>query len=977
MEFFKREIDTYYLVIERQVEGITISDKEMNAKSSYAFKSIFKIFFKTGRKRILITIITGVILFLALTTFFVSWVTYRYNSFYSFIETKDWLDDNRLSYATQTSKYGELEIDQNFMDTQVSYVQTRLNHIISGIGEKYTTAVSLQFRYYEFNETDTLNIKFMAFDNSTENILEDSLVEGRLPVFSNEVLFYRKNGSIPITLNDDITLGHNSSATSFVNNYTVIGIVENVDSAFYQNNRSSDILDDYEPHYADYRKFILYDDILITKYDLFLETANSYSGYTGKLSFYIDFDYEFKTVHIRNIQRYIQQFQDDQIFPYSYGFCFDAYVALLNFRWTWEEETMSIFASAIPFLLIFGLVSIELFKIGDYELESKFKLMKIQGMEYKAIKKMILLENFIIGAISLLVGSLLGFLIGYFIFLGMGNYVFNDFIMSLGEPIIFAALIILFILFFVGGYIIENILAKRTAKSTSMRYKERRKRIFRRIITAQEFLISLPGIGFIAIGLTGMVIISSFFYNPILETIEFQLQLIFWFLTGIGFIFLSASVFLLLTRIVAFIWAKIGKRIWKRTKSFLTLSLKHISIYNKDFQRVILASFIVGLGITPGLVLNKSVKEHIPIESNLSVCYSDIIITDWNNYTRQFRENITKIDGIAKVTEFNIYELSKYDLIRSQLGREKSYDISLVSIENINDFLQILDSKLFEDASFTEEDIIELSNNMTYLMDAKYAKENNYDKDEIFVTSMISSDYNGYYEMTYVNSFDIFPLLYRYDVNYFYKWYERFALVTSELTASQILNHIKSDIYVYSDMNLLIKTSSNAKITKIRDELYRDYGLNTKISSETTEEINADLSIYCIYFFLVGAIISIIATAFFGFITARNIYYRRLRIIESEYQIGAKRNQIWGGFTLELIFIILIPIMLSFGLTIPLLNYVSGFIINMQQSYIKFKPWLPWWFVIILILVICATITSGWLVEIIILMRRYRPIKQE
>lgn len=483
----------------------------------------------------------------------------------------------------------------------------------------------------------------------------------------------------------------------------------------------------------------------------------------------------------------------------------------------------------------------------------------------------------------------------------------------------------------------------------------------------------LPGIGFIAVGLTGQFILPLF---PIdyLSNLILQFELAFMFLMAIGGLFILSSVFLLLARFISMFWSFLGKRVWKTTKSYFTLTLKHLSIYSRNYQRIILVVFMIGLGITPGLILKKSVKNHTSIEAKLATGYSDLVVANWQPFFEPIYDNITNTEGIEKVTKLSVFHLQDYD----DWGvSSRSYIATIASIQNTTEFLQVVDPELFNHTAYTKEDILELETNMTYIMNTKYVKDNKYDKGENFTTAFMTRYGMLPYNMTYVNSFDIFPLVARLDLYGYSRWFQTFSIVTSELTAIQILNRTSSDTYLYYNHYLLIKLATGANITQVRNDLASNYGLFTFESGEIETLIRAHISTFGLNYFTIASIVTILIAIFYGFITARNIYNERLRIIESEYQIGAKKRQIWAGFTIELILIIIIPLALSFAATIPILNSVSGPLLDVQQTFLKFTPWLPWWLMIIIILLCYVTLVGGWLLEMIPLVRKYRPIKQE
>ncbi len=956
--------------------GITINQKKEKApKTTYAFRNILRIFLKTGKKRLLVTILTGTLIFLALTLLFTTWFSYRYNFFFNYMDTNyDWRNDIRISYVDSQEKTTTIDLPSFYFSFQINHNKGILDSIIPDVSSDFTAALSSQL-YTLTNETEEIwfNNNLMTFDNNSQVSLTHALVEGRIPVNTSEIVYLKQNATSPIAINDTIPFYGERLNSDTLQNFTVVGIVENLENFFYIDGFSSDILRRPDNYWGDYH-FSYSDEMFFTTNDLFLDALSEFPDYSGTFSFLIDFNYQLTAAHVRDINQYLRNFRDFTDYYYIYSFCADLHYALRGFYSNWSFETARVFSSSIPIIFLFGLVSIESLKIGNHELVSKFRLMKIQGVETKSIRRLVSLENLTISSVSFFGGSILGFFIGYFVFLGMGNTSFSDYSLSILEPVIFIVLVALYLTLFVGGFLLENSLAKKTEKLTAVRYKtERKKKWIRKIFTAQETLMFLPGIGFIAVGLTGQLILPLF---PIdyLSNLIMQFELAFMFLMAIGGLFILSSVFLLLARFISMFWSFLGKRVWKTTKSYFTLTLKHLSIYSRNYQRIILVVFMIGLGITPGLILKKSVNDHTPVEAKLYTGYSDLAIINWQPFFEPIYDNITNTEGIEKVTKLSVFQLQDY----SEWGMpRRNYIITIASIQNTTDFLQVVDSELFNHTNYSKNDILELQTNMTYMMNTKYVKENKYDKGENFTTAIMTRAGILPYNMTYVNSFNIFPLVARPDLYGFSRWFETFSMVTSELTALQILNRTSSDSYLNYNHYLLIKLSTNANVTQIRYDLMSKYGLLTQTSGEIETLINANISTFGLNYFTIATIFTILITIFYGFITARNIYNERLRIIESEYQIGAKKRQIWAGFTIELILIIIIPLALSFAATIPILNNVSGPLLNVQQHFLKFKPWLPWWLTIIIILLCYVTLVGGWLLEMIPLVRKYRPIKQE
>ncbi|MBN1329206.1 MAG: FtsX-like permease family protein [Candidatus Heimdallarchaeota archaeon] len=950
------------------------NEVKTSANTKYSFNTIFKIFLKTGKRRLIITILTGIALFLVLSTFFMTWFSYRYTSFSIYIEKEhNWRKDGNTSVYSGTYLNTPIDLSYSYLDDKISLSLETLDTIIPNAVENYTAGLSAEvFDFIEpLNEIFLIH-KFLSLDNTSNEILYNCLIEGRLPTNQSEILFYRQSVNSSYALNDIISVRGVNLISGSQSNFTIVGIVDNVKGQLYTHGFSYDIINQliYGSNY--YEEDVYDNSIFFSNNDFLTSIIRNFTLYSGYFSVAIDFNYQIKANHIRNIPQYIDNFENYYYYNYYYFnyFCGDLYYAFLSFDEHWLLETIRMFICSLPILIVFGLVCVEVFKIGTHELESKFRLMKIQGMEYKTIKQMIVLENFIFSGSSLLLGTTLGFFLSYFIFMGFGNANFSDYFFSLLEPVIFITLVLLFLFFFLGGFLLENSLAKKTAKLTPSRYRSKRSERFRRFIRTPEVAIFLIGLGLLALGFVGFVLINQFGYLiPAFNFFKYMLA--FSYVMGIGGLFVIISVFLFLSRLVMLLWQLIGKGIWKQTKSFVSLSLKHLSIYNKNYQRAILIIFILSLAITPGIISSRSAKIHNHYEANLQTGYADLVINDWQPYYKPIKQNITDIEGVSNALEIDIHSYYIYD----QWGTGySSLRVNVIIVDNITDFLDIVNEELYTITSYTKEDIARLENNMTCFINTKHVKELHLKNGSKVVMECLNNMAKPI-ESIYIQSFNYFPT---FPIDTFYtSWYDRADYIVSGLTWKTLENHTRLDSYYYSSSKLLIKTATNANITYIKDVLGDNFGFETFTGYEIEQMLNEKVNYFGLYFFKISTAMALLASMFFGYITARNIYHQRLRIIESQYQIGAKRNQIWLSYTIELLFIIILPLVIGLGATIPLLKAIMPFIFNLNTIYYRFNPWIPWWIILIILGLGYFVMTSGWLLEIIPLVRKYRPIKQE
>ncbi|HUT80134.1 MAG TPA: ABC transporter permease [Candidatus Bathyarchaeia archaeon] len=954
-----------------------MSNDEVNTSKNtkYSFNSIFKIFLKTGKRRLIITILTGIALFLVLSTFFMSWFSYRYTSFTDYIKRDhNWRKDGNTSvYITEYLDSPE-DLTYSYLDDSIRSSIDILDEIIPNVVDNYTAGLSAElYKFIEpLNETYT-TFKFLSLDNNSNEILANCLVDGRMPANQSEILFFRQSVNYSYALNDIIYLRGINHAAGAQQNFTIVGIIDNVKGQLYTHGFSQDIITRLAfGDYYYYENDSYMNSIFFSNNDFLTSIVRNFTLYTGAISVAIDFNYQITANHIRNIPQYIKNFE---IYYYNFyyyfnSFCGDLYYAFVSFDEQWLMETIRMFICSIPILIVFGLVCVEVFKIGTHELESKFTLMKIQGMEYKAIRKMIVLENLIFSASSLLSGTILGYFISYFVFRGFGNTNFSDYSFSLLEPVIFIILTLLFLFFFLGGFLLENSLAKKTAKLTPSRYRSKRSERFRRFIRTPEVAMFLTGLGLLAIGFVGYLLINIFGFLPTFNFFKFILA--FSYVMGVGGLFVIISVFLFLSRLVMLLWQFIGKRVWMKTKSYVTLSLKHLSIYNKNYQRAILIIFILSLAVTPGIISSRSAKTHNHFEASLKTGYADLMVTDWQTYFQPIRQNITNIDGIVNSVEINFISYYIYDSF--DIGYTR-FIANAIIVDNITNFLDVVNDELYTITSYSKEDVAKLEGNMTCFVDTKHAKDLDLINGSKVVMEFLENMFEPI-ETTYIQSFEYFPTILTYET-FYSRWFEQADYVVSGLTWKTLKNYTRMDTYPTTEAKLLLKTTTNANITYIREVLADNYGLEVITGTEVEQQLNEQVNYFGISYFAIATVVALIASMFFGYITARNIYHQRLRIIESQYQIGAKRNQIWLSYTIELLFIIILPLVVGLATAIPLLKAIMPFILNLDTDYYKFSPWVPWWIILIIFSFGYIVITSGWLLEIIPLVKKYRPIKQE
>ncbi|MBN1328603.1 MAG: ABC transporter permease [Candidatus Heimdallarchaeota archaeon] len=896
-------------------------------------------------------------------------------------QNHDWLDDDIVSVSGEDFIYGSYVIDTNLLSKAIAEVNTKLDAIMPNVQKTSSGRLKLDL-YHKISDQVYNGYNLLTFNVRIINLIEDNLIDGRMPQNYTELIYYKSTSESKFNVGENLELsGMFPNLVGDYNpiNYSIVGIVSNLDAKLYNNGLSTDLMNNSSNN----RVFELEAQFFTTN-DLFYDLINTVENFRSILNAAIDIAYQFTIDHIRNKNSYITAIQDfwlqyhefSYMPGYSLSFCHDLVEALGAFEHAWQTKTISLIGASIPIVFLFGVISIEAFSIGKYEQESKFRLLKTQGLDQKNLTKLLFLEYVITMASSFLIGFAIGLIIGFCIFMGLNILPEVSYFASLRQAIIISSLVLLFVIFTLTKFILDCIQLRKVSTTTTELYKSRRRKIIRKIFTFPEVSLLLLGAMLSTVGIIFLYIFTPYFDNSIGPDITHYIFM-FYFISAFGFLLLLISIFLIFDRAIVFIWKIIGKSSWKQTKNHFTLALKHLSLFGKNYQRTMMAIFVFGIGVIPGLIMSKSISIHTPLEADLATGCSDILIEDWI-IGDQLKDNITNINGIIAATEITILELAYYVSTGNQY---KEYNTRFYTLLNISEYLNVVNFTLLKDSGYTETDIIELNTNFTYLMNRKYAQRNDYDNGVIFNTKGITNEIYQPIDLIYINDFDYFPLLSRTDSNinaygdFTFNKPTKIDCVVSKMTAELILSN--TSISTKDSNYLLIKTEATANKTSIQEELSNQFGYKS-ITPEQIYEINSEnINRFTKVFLIISSIIISLAVILFGMVNARNIYKQRLRIIESEIQIGAKRRFVWGNLTIELILIALIPMVISMGIAVPIIKIFSSYLLNITEDYVKFIPWQPWWLPLLVAMGGFSLLIIGWFAGLIPLVNSYKPIKQE
>ncbi|MHA1435671.1 MAG: hypothetical protein ACTSO7_17665, partial [Candidatus Heimdallarchaeota archaeon] len=584
-------------------------------------------------------------------------------------------------------------------------------------------------------------------------------------------------------------------------------------------------------------------------------------------------------------------------------------------------------------------------------------------------------ENLILVGSSLVLGLSLSLIGGYFIVRSLNLSSNISFIAGLSNDSSIFTILGIFLGFFLLNYLIDIVQLRKTKVTVMEHYKAKKKRFLSKIFSLPELNFLVPGLILTIFGLLLSYITfdGGKYYESILNVYFF---LGFSTLAVLGILFLLFAVLLFIRRGMTYLWYRIGEYAWKNTKSYFSLALKHLSIYIRNYKNTIMVFFLIGLCITPGLIIAKSVGDHTTLEADLSVGCSDILVENWS-IDEGLKSNISSIEGVELSTVLCNLEL---EVQYSTILVDAHNIINFYVISNITEYLEIVDFTLLTQDGYSKNDIALLETDLTYLMNRKYARKNGYHKDEVFSTLGIPQRVDLSVELEYINDFSYYPLIPRgrFVVGFLEDLFKQPAyidFVVSNNTMNLILGY--NPIEDFQKNYLLIKTTDGANITAIQEELYSKYHLTAYTIEDSLATLDSTMSSLGSNLFIIITVISIVLTVVYGCFKAVNIYKERQRLLEIFVRNGASRWLIVGNFSVELILVILVPLIVSIGIAIPYLNNVSSFMLSLSTEYTTLTIWYPWWVVIITGLLALFSVLIGWCTSLYLLVKSYRSTKNE
>ena len=949
-----------------------IENNKKSRKSSKKFVNLFSIYMKTNRKRTLTIFFLCMFIVLLLSSLMLTWFSYGNNYFKNYYRDIDWYnDENQSSY----SKF-EKEFTSDF---QIDYFDAAVDDIARKFEEVYPSAVNQSFaslevimRGLDSSYLQLTDFTLKTFNRKCETIFSQSLAEGRLPANENELLYFSDNIDL-YTVNDTVSLRPNIN-DAVMKNFTISGIIRNIDDILLQNDLSSDLIwSVHSNHQYDYPSFSQSVCTFYTYRENFQKMINNFTIFSGIFVLAVDIKYNPQRIDYSNLDNYLNVLANykkgivlefDEDIEIKLGV--DLTQSITNFQHIWFLDSLKLISFVVLILIISLFAIVEYLNYNSVSIENIIRIFSDQGISLELMYKFMFLENTLIILVSLISGIFLGGIIGY---LSQNilhyNATFVTFLRGYIQPFFLVLIIGIFLTLFIVN-IFQSIQLIQNLKDNIEEELDftKEESFFSRILSLQEIFLLVSG----AITIIGGLAIKLGLIRG--ESINQEVLVIIsknFFIIGILFIFLfMLSIFV---RIYLKVWQKMGEKFWKRKKTFLTFTLKNLSKSIKNYNRYSIVILFIGLMIIPGIFFKSSFNNHLEENALLACGCSDLVIENWKN-NETLENHLKQMSEIESLT--SVY-FTKFEAISD----ERMFTVSVLAINPVS-FSSTIDLSSLTSIEYKIEDILELSKNLTYLMNTQFARKQGFNTNKIFQVNdywQTSEDYS----LEYINSFNKFPLFPQDKPN----WQEfdfskenYFHIVISKSTYSKILEKSFDINNLISEYYLLIKKSPNIDSEEISDTLSQEYNLDAKTPLDFQQNMIDDTHQFALNIVRFLLIFSLIVLFFYSFTTSRNLFNQRKKNIESDYHLGANKNQLLKGFVLEIFLISILLVMFSNIIGIFSL-YASSIIIDINQEYQIFQPRISIGLIFLSITLYLITVIIGLFLGLSPKIFSYQPKKEE
>ncbi len=271
---------------------MTVEDSTDKKKLINFFGIYFTIHLKTNRRKIILSIINSILLYLIIISTFTIWSINKGQDFNTYFTSKEnWKEDGVFSAYFSTEQFNLIEeFAQTSLDTTIIDIQNELsNEIQNSIFTQTTGLISIEF--FQNNGSSYNSYGLNSLNNETSFLLNNCLIAGRLPENSTEILYHSDEESVTsFNTSDIITLQASPVFESMKKNLTIVGIIGNLDSNLSKENYSVDILD-WQKNIARSSSKFTPDENFFSLPDIFFNLLNSFDTRSCSGAVLIDFQY--------------------------------------------------------------------------------------------------------------------------------------------------------------------------------------------------------------------------------------------------------------------------------------------------------------------------------------------------------------------------------------------------------------------------------------------------------------------------------------------------------------------------------------------------------------------------------------------------------------------------------------------------------------------------------------------------------------
>ena len=944
------------------------------------------ILLKNDSRRFFYTTATVLLAIVILTSFLTTWYSTQQVNFLTYVTDNR---ENNISAYYSTIKDGFIpNYNTQYLEDLTTEIQETMQSIYSGVfTEKISSLMSVELFVQSNTSVEFTRTELRTTIADNLQLLNNSLIAGRMPENSSEILYLQEQNEPSYLVGEQISFHTVYIPNSYACNFTIVGILGPLENQFEMNGYSPYIAH-WQKHVENYRYLFTTREVFYTSAANFFPAINSFSEIDTGRAVIVDFVYDYSKLEIQKNTQYITEhqailettylFTTEPVEPIS--LCKDLYSTLQNYNYFWTYETIKSFLLLAPVFFLFFFVVNELNSGEQVKFKNIIYKMKLQGISNNAIRLLLLLKALLMYMLVASIGTLIGLLITLGIVQSMSIAITLLEISSLLLGPLYLTMILATIIALVTNMLLsENYLVRKTSVMISKtlkkeKQKDSKKRIW---LTVNEQICFLIGLG---VTLPGGILLMIFpletaANDSITYNIATIIAIISWGLVIIGALILAIGVFNVIARIILNQIVVIGEREWIINKNRLGYILKNIITNKENYKRLIIIALIVNIGVLPGVIIAPSIQKQVTLERDLHTGCTDLVLEGWDN-SRIQQQSIEAITGVQQTTEVSIVNV--YYEYSPHFGSTTSYNVKIVVIHNCEEFNEVINWKSLGQACYSEKDIISLAKNLTYLMDKDFAKKHNFNDPEVILHNNFYGEKITSLDLEYINSFEYFPLLPIMQENRISFEVSRisFRLVTS-LQTIQLLEQASNSSSATFENYLLVKTTTSSNVTATINGI-KELCPWVMIRSPTTEESNLHqaTNTFTAIFSIVCAIIFVLVVVLYGHILASIIYLQRLRIIETEFRLGINKRQIGQGMLLEVLLTTSVPIILSILFSILYMLIIKQ-TIPIQEHYHEFSLWMPWWLLLLLILLGEGLILGGNSSGLLPLLKRYQPVKVE